>query len=80
MTYISQIEYDDAPKEVQRMYSGIEKARGLIFNNWKILAHAPHILRGYSQLAGSILNPEHVDRKLLNMAMLQVSLINKCYY
>ena len=61
------------------MYDGIQKVQGVVFNNWKILAHTPHILRGYSQLAGSILNPKHEERKLLNKVMLQVSLINKCY-
>ncbi len=80
MSYLKQIEPDEASPDILRLYRGIEKQRGLIFNNWKLLAHSPHTLRGYSQMVGHVVNPTFLEKRTLELAILKTSLINQCYY
>ena len=77
MSYIKQIEPDEASPDILRMYRGIEKQRGLIFNNWKLLAHSPHTLRGYSQMIGHIVNPQYIEKRMSELVILKTSLINQ---
>ncbi len=80
MSYLKQIEPDEASPDILRMYRGIEKQRGLIFNNWKLLAHSPHTLRGYSQMIGQVVNPTYLSKRTLELTILKTTLLNECLY
>ncbi len=80
MSFVKQLEHDDAPAEVQRVYTAGEKTYGLVFNNWKLMAHNPRTLRGYTQFIGGVLNPEELDKRTMEMAIFKTSIINQCRY
>ncbi len=80
MSFVRQIETEEAPPEIQRLYKAAHKQHGLIFNNWKVMANAPHILRSFGKFIFAVLNPAAVERRILELAILKTSLINQCRY
>lgn len=80
MSFVHQIEYDEAPPEIQRLFRACKKERGFVFNNWKVLAHAPQIMRGFSQFIFAALAPQAVEKRIVELAILKTSLLNQCRY
>ncbi|MFQ5611099.1 MAG: hypothetical protein ACE5H9_03105 [Anaerolineae bacterium] len=80
MSFVRQLEASEAPPEVKRMYRAVQKQRGFIFSNWKVLAHAPRILRGFGPFIFAVLNPAHLEQRILELAILKTSLLNRCPY
>ena len=80
MSFVRQIEPDEAPANIQRIYDAGIKQYGLLYNNWKVFANAPHLLRPFTQFVGAVLNPVSLDKRTLELAILKTSLTNHCYY
>ena len=57
MPFVSNVEPEDAPPDVKRIYDAGEKQRGFVLNSWKLIAHSPTIYRAYGQFLGAISNP-----------------------
>ena len=80
MSFLTPIEPEDASPEILRIYESGEKRSGVLFNNWKQIAQSPKILRGYTQFVGAMLNPDNVEKRILELGILKVTLINRCRY
>lgn len=80
MSFVRQVEPEEASANIQRIYNAGIKQYGVLFNNWKIFANAPHLLRPFTQFVGAVLNPVSLDKRTLELAILKTSLINQCKY
>ncbi len=80
MSFVKQIQMEEAPPDVQRIFASGQRRIGLIYNNWKIFAHAPHILRAFTQFIGAVLNPVHLEKRVMELCIVKTSMLNKCHY
>ncbi len=80
MPFIEPLPYDELPNDIQRIFDGVEKQQGFVFGNWPIMAHAPHIFKGFRQFIYAVLNPNVVEKRTVELAILQTSLLNRCRY
>lgn len=80
MSFVHQVEPEEASASIKRIYEAGIKQYDVLFNNWKIFANAPHLLRPFTQFVGATLNPVNLDKRTLELAILKTSLINECKY
>ncbi len=77
---IPAVEPQTASVDIQRIYEAGIKQHGFVFNNWKLFANAPHLLRPFTQFIGAVLNPRALSKRELELAILKTSLRNECHY
>jgi len=80
MPFVSNVEPEDAPPDVKRIYDAGEKQRGFVMNSWKLIAHSPTIYRAYGQFLGAVSNPNKLKKSTLELGILKSSLLNSCVY
>ena len=80
MPFVSNVEPEDAPPEVKRIYDAGEKQRGFVMSTWKLIAHSPTIYRAYGQFLGAINNPTQLKKSTLELGILKATLLNSCVY
>lgn len=80
MTFIEEVQPEDASEEVQEIYRAGKKKYGVLFSNWKHLGHNTHMLRTYADFIVPVLNPEHLDYRSLELAIMKIAQLNRCPY
>lgn len=79
MARVPYLERDQVPTEVQGVYDTLTKAIGRVPNFFKVLAHFPKGVIGYTGLGGA-LRETRLDPKLRELAYLKTSQVNNCNY
>lgn len=70
---------DQADKQVQKVYEGLEKAYGTALNPLQVMAHKPQLMRAVMTLYGAIHaeNP-NLSEELKELVSIRISQINGC--
>lgn len=71
---------DEAPGELQEIYSGMEKALGRMPNTLAVMARFPAALRRFVPFYNTVMREGKVEPKYKELAYLKTSLINSCHY
>ena len=80
MSRISDVEKEDAAKELQGFYETIERRVGFMPNALKGFAHTPELVTTFWPFCTKILGRGRVDPILKEIAYLRTSVINHCAY
>lgn len=82
MARVSYVEPSEAPDETLRLYDAVTATIGRVSNNAKLMGHVPWLYRWLLPL-GLVVQRDGfglLDMRLRSLAILKVSLVNKCAY
>ncbi len=80
MPRITPLHPDDAPQEARVVLEGFFKARGNVPNMCRTMALRPAIMKTAADHMDAIFTDSLVERKVLELVAVRVSLLNECRY
>ena len=78
MARLKYLEKTDVARDLQSLYTDMEKAFGAVLNPAKLYAHFPAFFRGVLGLVGSLDEAAEIDAGLRSMVRVRVATINGC--
>ncbi|MDX2272836.1 MAG: carboxymuconolactone decarboxylase family protein [Cyanobacteriota bacterium] len=73
------VSYDQADKQLQKVYESLEKAYGTALNPLRAMAHKPQLMRAVMTLYGAIHAPNpNLSEELKELVSIRISQINGC--
>lgn len=80
MARIPYINREDAPQEVDNLFSKMEGHGAEVLNLWKMAAHSPATLKHMVRLGNTILSRTELEPKLREMVIIRVAELLDCEY
>jgi alkylhydroperoxidase family enzyme len=80
VSFVKQVQNEEAPELVRRIFEAGQKQYGLVFNNWRVFAQSPELLRPFAQFIGAVTSPTRLSKRTFELAVLKTSLLNQCNY
>lgn len=79
MTYIRQLELDEAEPKAQELLGGVQQQMGIVPNLFKVMAHSPAVLDAYLKQSGA-LSTASLPLKLREQIAVTIAGANGCDY